>query len=167
MRASEADPQSFEELYTSTVRQVYGAIFMAVQHVQTAEDLTSETYIKAQRGWPPRSGEAGGRRAWLLAIARNVVRDHLRAEQRRPARSLDDPGGYDALPAGDPALDEQAEVREALWSLSERDQELLRLRLAGFSNAEIGQALELTPDAVCVAIRRALQRMAQKLEQRL
>src|SRR5438445_9847337 len=106
MDSTDATSSTFEDLYHACMRQVYGFIFARVQHQETAEDLTSETFFKAQRSWPPRAAAETGRKAWLFEIARNVVRDHARAEERRPVRSLEQEGASRLVVAG-PALDEQ------------------------------------------------------------
>ena len=48
-----------------------------------ADDLTQEAYLRAFRALPAYRGEASAR-TWLLAIARRVASDHLRARGRRP-----------------------------------------------------------------------------------
>ena len=48
----------------------------------TADDLTQETYLRAFRGLDEFAGRSSAR-TWLLAIARHVCADHIRALQRR------------------------------------------------------------------------------------
>jgi RNA polymerase sigma-70 factor (ECF subfamily) len=50
-----------------------------------ADDLTQETFARALRALPSFRGDSSTR-TWLLAIARRVVADHVRAEQRRRRR---------------------------------------------------------------------------------
>ncbi|MEX2663711.1 MAG: RNA polymerase sigma factor, partial [Vicinamibacterales bacterium] len=78
-------------------------------------------------------------------IARNLARDHLRVQARRPAvtplTGLE--GGAPADPAAALALD------AALASLEIEDREVFLLKeLGGLSYAEIASACGLTPDAV-------------------
>jgi RNA polymerase sigma-70 factor (ECF subfamily) len=48
----------------------------------SADDLTQETYLRAFRGLDGFAGRSSAR-TWLLAIARHVCADHIRATQRR------------------------------------------------------------------------------------
>jgi RNA polymerase sigma factor (sigma-70 family) len=45
-------------------------------HIETAEDLTGETFLAAMETWPHR-GVPDDPRAWLYAVAKNKARNHL------------------------------------------------------------------------------------------
>ena len=68
----------------------------------TADDLTQDTYARAIRALPTFRGDASAR-TWLLAIARNVCADAVRANRRRRRRidvvavDVPDPAAADAL----------------------------------------------------------------------
>lgn len=47
------------------------------------DDLVQDTYLRAMRALPTFAAQSSAR-AWLLAIARNVVADHFRSAWRRP-----------------------------------------------------------------------------------
>ncbi|MCR6490712.1 sigma-70 family RNA polymerase sigma factor [Amycolatopsis sp. OK19-0408] len=51
--------------------------------IQSADDLTQETYVRAL-GSLPRFRAESSARTWLLSIARRVVADHIRALRARP-----------------------------------------------------------------------------------
>ncbi len=87
----ELGPPSFEGACDRWYHVVHRFIAVRVQHPQTAEDLTSDTFLKAQRGWPPRNAaQPEGVMAWLFKIAQRCIVDHYRAAGRRPVVSLDD-----------------------------------------------------------------------------
>lgn len=50
---------------------------------QDAEDITQETWIRAQRSLEGFKGDSSVK-TWLFAIAQNIARDHLRALKRWP-----------------------------------------------------------------------------------
>ena len=157
--------QEFEMLYAESFRGIYGYIAARVQDVQTAEDLTSETFLRAWRRWPPRKLSGSVPRAWVFQIARNLVIDHYRAGSRHPTVPLDgvqthDPG---EIPGEDGHLNAIA-LQMTLATLSPRDQDVLSLRLAGLSNREIGSVLDLSEAAAGMACLRALRRLREKLE---
>ncbi|WP_370949596.1 sigma-70 family RNA polymerase sigma factor [Amycolatopsis sp. cg5] len=51
--------------------------------IQSADDLTQETYLRALKSLPRFEGRSMAR-TWLLSIARRVAADHLRTARRRP-----------------------------------------------------------------------------------
>ena len=158
--------QEFEMLYAESFRGVYGYIAARVQDTQTAEDLTSETFLRAWRRWPPRKLTGNVPRAWVFQIARNLVVDHYRASNRRPTEPLDEanvPPDPREVPGEDRHLSSLA-LQMTLASLSPRDQDVLSLRLAGLSNREIGAVLDLSESAAGMACLRALRRLREKLE---
>lgn len=157
--------EEFGMLYTDCFRGVYGYIAARVQDPQTAEDLTSETFLRAWRRWPPRKVTGSVPRAWVFQIARNLVIDHYRASGRRQTIPLDEAQVYNPreFPGENGHLGALA-IQTTLATLSERDQEVLSLRLAGLSNREIGSVLDLSEAAAGMACLRALRRLREKLE---
>lgn len=71
-----------------------------------ADDLAQETYVRAVRALPSFRGDASGR-TWLLAIARRVCADAVRARvrQRRRDRSAPEPRAFVEDSAGVLALE--------------------------------------------------------------
>ncbi|GAA3682055.1 hypothetical protein GCM10022224_052990 [Nonomuraea antimicrobica] len=125
-----------------------GFLLRRTRDPHLAEDLAQETFIKATRallGW---RGENPG--AWLLAIARNVLIDHVRRTRRE--LPLPDPEEL-AVPAFDVSA---VEVREALDRVPEQHRRLLTLvYLEGFSLVEVAAMTGRTTAAVKTAIWRA------------
>jgi RNA polymerase sigma-70 factor (ECF subfamily) len=157
--------EEFGMLYSDCFRGVYGYIAARVQDPQTAEDLTSETFLRAWRRWPPRKVTGSVPRAWVFQIARNLVIDHYRASARRQTVPLDEAqaGNPRAFPGENGHLGAIA-IQATLATLSDRDQDVLSLRMAGLSNREIGSVLDLSEAAAGMACLRALRRLREKLE---
>jgi RNA polymerase sigma-70 factor (ECF subfamily) len=160
------DLQEFEMLYAESFRGVYGYIAARVQDSQTAEDLTSEAFLRAWRRWPPRKVTGSVPRAWVFQIARNLVIDHYRASSRRQTVPLDEANAYSPrdIPGENGHLSAIA-LQMALATLSPRDQDVLSLRMAGLSNRELGSVLDLSEAAAGMACLRALRRLREKLEE--
>ncbi len=68
---------------------VRGFVAGLVRNDALAEDLTQETFVRAQRAKDKRRGESS-LKTWLIAIALNLVRDHFRAAGRAPETSTGD-----------------------------------------------------------------------------
>ncbi|KWX02126.1 RNA polymerase [Carbonactinospora thermoautotrophica] len=88
------------------VRATQAQVWRMLAHLTdpgNADDLAQETYLRAFRSLDTFTGQASAR-TWLLAIARRVAADHLRAAARRPK------------PAGSSDWQQAAELRQALHS---------------------------------------------------
>jgi RNA polymerase sigma-70 factor, ECF subfamily len=97
---------------------------------------------------------------WLYAIARNLWRNSARRDRRR--RDL--LARYRAPAAGDPGVLEPGELRAALASLSEDDQEVLRLiAWDGLTPAEVAVVLGCSQSAARTRLHRARVRLAKRL----
>ena len=110
---------AFNRLVRAYERQVYNVALRVVGDVDTAEDVTQDTFLLAYRSLHQFRG--GIFRAWLLRITTNRSYDELRRRQRRPAGSFDELGfeprvEWSTLAAGeDPdARAERLELSRAL-----------------------------------------------------
>src|SRR5918996_5698371 len=81
---------SFERLYRRHRRDVYGAVLRDVRDPDEAEDVTQIAFLNAFRAM--RRGEQPEKpRAWLVTIARNVIRRRYKAQAVRPHEVALDP----------------------------------------------------------------------------
>ncbi len=155
------DPQAFADLYRRYVVRVYRFIFGRLGDTQDAEDVTAQTFLAAWENLP-RYRDQGSFAAWLFAIARRKVSDHLRRRRKlipldwveNLLQSVDDPL-YALLEA------EELRLAQAIvQGLTERERELLCLRYAaGLSFEEMAQILKRKPSAVKMALYRLLERL--------
>jgi RNA polymerase sigma-70 factor (ECF subfamily) len=145
-----------EELFRAHWPLLYGYLLRRTGDRELAADLAQETFLRATRsflGW--RGGSAA---AWLLAIARNVLVDAVRAH--RSADRLDDTVLAPVEVDDGPLL-----AREQLQRLPSRDRDLLLLVHGhGYSHAEIAAMSGTTAAAVRTAVYRARQRARDILE---
>ena len=124
----------------------------ALRHVgdeALADDLTQETFLRAERSRSSYRGEAS-ERSWLCAIALNLIRDHFRAVGRDPAtttapQTLDsassDEDGEHALLESEMA----ACVGEFLLQLPQPQHDVLALHdMAGLTHPEIAVVLDIS-----------------------
>jgi RNA polymerase sigma-70 factor, ECF subfamily len=123
-----------------------------------ASELTQEVFLRVARG-PLPPADAGGRRAWIFSIARNLALNHVRDDRRRGV-SVE----LDERPAA--ATQElSAALAEALDRLAPLDRDVFLMREAsGLTYEEIAAACELTPDAVRSRLHRARLQLRASLE---
>jgi RNA polymerase sigma-70 factor, ECF subfamily len=144
---------SFERLYRRHRRDVYGAVLRDVRDPDEAEDVTQIAFLNAFRAL--RRGEEPEKpRAWLVTIARNVVRRRYRALATRPREVLLDP---DAAPdLSDLDGPSAGEIAAAIRRLPPNQRAVILLReIQGLSYAEIATELDLSLAAVETLIFRA------------
>lgn len=167
-RESRDEVAAFEFAYESEFPPVYGYIRYRVGSRDITDDLTSHTFLKALdrlSTFDPRKAEIG---PWILGIARNVVRDHLRARRRWGWLPLDWLG---ERPAPGPTPEQAAIQNEqqqrllgALRALSERDRDVLGLKFAGgLTNRAIAQLTGLGESHVGVIVYRAVGKLRARL----
>ncbi len=165
-------PHDFAGWYEDHRATVYRYVRYRLSNREVAEDITSVVFMKALRSLERYDPSKASPRTWLLRIARNAVIDHLRGLQRRGSLHvhLDSvPDLVANLPSQEERLMKQERIQtllNATRTLQERDQQVLSLRYgAELSNAEIAEALEITPNAVAVRIHRALKRLERAVEE--
>ena len=131
-----------------------------------AEEVAQETFVRALR-----QSELTNERAWLFAVATNLVRDEARKDARRrrhlellreeaKAESIVEPEPTDLERAQDRAM-----ARKAIDALSERDREALLMKEEGLDYHEIAQALELSVASVGTTLSRARRRLVEAYEE--
>lgn len=134
-----------------------------------AEDLAAETFTRALAAQA--RGHAAPRKPirWLYRIAHNLVVDHYRARERRPA--------YVALCLAAPRLvvedqaldiavnaERRAWLQFALPYLTQQDQTVIALRLQGYPFSDIAAEIGLSTGAVKAAYHRGKTRLQEVLK---
>jgi RNA polymerase sigma-70 factor (ECF subfamily) len=141
-----------ERLYREIGPQVLGYLQRRTADPSVAEDLLQETFVVIAED-PAALEAAASKRAWLIGIARNLLRHHLRTEglQRRSWRCRADVGfrpgpvAQNQTAGGESPEDPRVEaMRQAIDRLGEAQREVLGLRLGqDLSYAEIAEALAI------------------------
>ncbi|HET7572547.1 MAG TPA: sigma-70 family RNA polymerase sigma factor [Gaiellaceae bacterium] len=142
------------------IRRVYAYVSYRLGHGPEAEDVVATTFERAIRyrhSYTPKRGEPI---AWLIGIAKHAMNDALSAR----ARIGEAPAEVEASTSFEDASIERLALRQAIARLSERDQELLALRYgADLSTRAIAKLVNARPNAVDVALHRALARLRTEL----
>jgi RNA polymerase sigma-70 factor, ECF subfamily len=154
--------RSFERIYRRHRREVYGSVLRDVRDPDEAEDVTQAAFLNAFRAM--RRGDTPEKpRAWLLTIARNVVRRRARLRGERPQEVELDSELLLTLDDGEGSASE--DIHAALLRLTDAQREAILLReIQGRSYAEISFELGLSLAAVEALIFRARRALAEELE---
>ena len=135
------------ELYDEWIQAIYRYTLSRVKHVDDAQDITSQTFLSAWQN-RERYQERGEFVAWLFSIARNKIKDHFRQAQRKQKRiqTLGDDEIYKT--SAEPLHETLIALRQVISTLSEKEQELIRLRyVAGLDFATIAKISRRSPAA--------------------
>ena len=178
-RAKRGDPEALSALYRQFLPRVFGAIAAHVADRATAEDLTSEVFLKMVEGMSlVRSSTEAGFAAWIFQIARLTIASYYRKRQRQPLLlsmdvSLWEQGERDLLlgepSTADPAhlaetRDEWSAVVQAIRALTEEQRQVLVARLIfGYDIATVARMVRKNVNAVKALEFRALRSLRCKL----
>jgi RNA polymerase sigma-70 factor (ECF subfamily) len=170
-RAQHGDGVAFGRLYEAYVGMVFGYVYRRVSDRELAEDLCSETFVRALVGISSFTWQGRDIGAWLLAIARNLLADHYKCARTRaevPAGEVPEPAvpGASAEQTAVGAL-EIARVHAAIAGLIPAQRQCVTLRhLYGHSTAETAKIMGRTPGATKMLHHRALRELARALATR-
>lgn len=167
--AKSGDTEAFARLYDAYLEYVYRYVYFRVSDDETAEDITSQVFLKAWEHLDRYQPGGSPFLAWLYTIARNQVIDHYRT--RKETVSLDEAV---FVPAKDQAVDEQVQsrfqlqaLRDALQFLTEDQQQVLILRfIAGMETREISKQMGKAEGAVRALQMRALQALSRYMKEK-
>jgi RNA polymerase sigma-70 factor (ECF subfamily) len=157
------------EWYERYGRAVYSYVRFHLPSADAAEDVTADTFLKAFRAADRYDPARASARTWLLRIARNTLRDHLRRQRVRrhvPLAAMRDLAA-DAPSAEERLLweEEVARLLEAVACLRPADREILSLRYgSGLDTPAMAELLGLREPAVRTRLWRALSRLRSALK---
>lgn len=156
------------ELHDEHVWSVYG--FFAYRRLsrQDVEDLTQTTFERAIRAWSRYDPARANVNTWLIAIARNLLIDHHDRERSRRHASIDaviDEASLGSTPGPEVPFELSPELARAVAALSEREREVIALRVGGeLSGPEIAALLGLSLSNVQQIASRGLRKLRAQLE---
>ncbi|SDO38801.1 sigma-70 family RNA polymerase sigma factor [Geodermatophilus sp. DSM 45219] len=164
-RAQDGDAEAFGLLYDHYVTMVFRYLLHRVGDRAQAEDFTSETFVRALRRIDSLSFQGRDVGAWLVTIARNIVRDHVKSSRFRLEVTTADMHDADRATDGPEDAVVQALTNEQLLAcirqLGSEQQECISLRfLQGLSVAETAAVMGKTDGAVKALQHRAVRRLA-------
>ncbi|MCK6472156.1 MAG: sigma-70 family RNA polymerase sigma factor [Planctomycetes bacterium] len=167
---SAQDRAAFAELYERHKDRAYGLIFHIVRDRQRAEDALQDAFLNV---WRHAGGlrDLANARGWILRVAANEALRSVKAG-RHARRNLElDAERHEAAPEDaregapvDPEL--SAALNAQLEKLEPEQRNLIALYYAGnLSQREIGEALDITQQAISRKMTAALEALRRGLSQ--
>lgn len=164
--AQQGDAEAFGMVYDAYVDQIYRYLYYRVGSHALAEDLTSETFLRALRRIDSFTYTGKDIGAWFTTIARNLVTDHVKSSRFKLEVSTADMLDADRADDGieQEVLDrlQNAALLDAVKRLKPEQQECIVLRfLQGLSVAETAGVMSRTEGAVKQLQLRAVRALAK------
>lgn len=155
---------NFHEIYQSYAEDVYRFVYWLCGNAQDAEDITSETFVRALTA----SGEIKAEtvKGYLLTIARNLVYKRSKRENRFVSLSAN----LIERQTGPPQQVEQSvslqTARQFIQTLPDVDRTALVLRLQNdLPFGEIASILNISLAAAKVKVHRARMKLSEYMRQ--
>jgi RNA polymerase sigma-70 factor (ECF subfamily) len=171
-RAQAGESEAFGLIYDRYVDTVFRFVYFRVGNRQLAEDLTSDTFLRALKRIGSFTWQGRDLGAWLVTIARNLVADHFKSGRYRLEVTTGDVLDADREDRGPEGSPESAVVDHitnvalltAVKRLNPEQQECIVLRfLQGFSVAETAQTMGKNEGAIKALQYRAVRALARLL----
>jgi RNA polymerase sigma factor (sigma-70 family) len=161
--SSHTDAAAFVEIFESYFDVVYGYVASHGSR-SDADEIASQTFLVAFENRGRFDSRRGSRKAWLLGIATNLIREQARRKRREsPFPDEVRPLGFEAAVETDGSL--AGVLRDELGALPFVDREALLRHVWGeLSYAEVAMALSVPVGTVRSRIFRARHILKPRLE---
>lgn len=166
--AQGGDTTAFGTLYERYVDGVYRYVLLRVGDRHLAEDITSETFLRALRRITSISYQGRDVGAWFTTIARNLVFDHVKSGRSRWEILTDEIAERETRSTGSTGPEQQVisrtmsdELLRCVADLGTDQRECIILRfMEGYSVAETAAIMRRNSGAVKALQHRAVRRLA-------
>ena len=160
--------QYFSQVYDQYVKKIYRFIYLKVSLAETAEDLSSEVFLRLYRHIQKNNPVIDNPQAFLYQIARNVIAEHYRSKKitvvsiEKTTIEIEDIQEK-TKEQGEVSL-EMDRIKEAIAKLQSDYQDLIIWRYVDeLTVPEIAQITGKTEENVRVGVHRAMQALKGKV----
>jgi len=155
VKRAQKDPDAFAKLYDQYYPRIFGYVLRRTANLEAAQDITSETFLKAlgklwQFQWRNVSFSS-----WLYKIATNEINQYFRKAEYKKSVSLEElqERGFELLSPHDPENElieaqeklkqhqDFLEIQKKITKLPAKYQEVIALRF--FEKEQIGKIAEI------------------------
>lgn len=166
-RIRQGDKQGLKDIYEAYIGLIYSIVKDVVQSRESAEDITSDFFIKL---WDKadfyKSGM--GHKTWMTTIARNMAIDYLRKYRKEAASELleeIEPETFTGQAVENESPVEQEvianlSVKEAFSRLQESERQIMNMKILGeMTFQEIARALSIPIGTVTWRYQNAVKKL--------
>lgn len=159
----------FEQIYSTYFESVYRYIWKLSGDEHIAEEITSETFLKAMKSIEDFRGDCD-MRVWICQIAKNTYYSYMKKSHRMVSvdeieiQSITDSNAFIEEQIG--IQEEIRQIRKILHMMSDPYKEVFMWRVFGeMSFKEIGALYGKTDNWACVTYHRARKMIQDRLEE--
>ena len=159
----------FEQIYSTYFESVYRYIWKLSGDEHIAEEITSETFLKAMKSIEDFRGDCD-MRVWICQIAKNTYYSYMKKSHRMVSvdeieiQSITDSNAFIEEQIG--IQEEIRQIRKMLHMMSDPYKEVFMWRVFGeMSFKEIGALYGKTDNWACVTYHRARKMIQDRLEE--
>ena len=164
-QCKKGDLSQFGKLYDKYAQQIYRFIVFKTCNRESAEDLTSITFMKALEGIKGFNPDKASFKTWLYQIARNTTIDHFRSN--RETVDLEDAWGVQSVTDVAKETEQKLQlehVEKYMAQLKPDQREIILLRVwGGHSFAEISEITGKTEAASKMMFKRSMDTLLDDL----
>lgn len=159
--------QEFSKIYDDCIDRIYRFVFFKVNSEEIAQDLCSETFLKAWQAFKKNNEEIENPQAFLYQIARNLVIDHYRekgAVQVVPTESVSITDSGEDLEQKAFDNSEIEMIKTALRKIKQDYQELIVWHyIDDYTIPEIAKMVDKKEGTVRVMLHRSLKALKKEI----
>ena len=159
----------FDRIYKSYSVPIYRFVYIKISSKQTAEDLTSEVFVRFWKTFQ-KSGQDRilNPKAFLYKVAKNVIVDFYRKQTQPLPLPIDEvvelADSSQDIGQKELALSDQEQIQKAIKNLKDEDQDvILWYYLDQMPVGEIAEIIDKSENAVRVMIHRAMQELREQM----
>lgn len=164
-RARSLDQDALAEVHNKYYDSIYRYIAFRVNDAQTAEDLTSEVFLRLLNALRDKSAPQNTLRGWLYGVASRVLKEHYRRKKRDSFTLL-----HEDIPANEQNLDHQVDailqnenLQAVMNGLTEDQQNVLALRFGfGMPIQEVANTMGKSEGSIKMLQARAIAAISQR-----
>lgn len=165
-RARALDQEALTEVHNRYYNSIYRYIAFRVNDTPTAEDLTSEVFLRLLNALRDKSAPQNTLHGWLYGVASRVLKEHYRKKKRDNFTLL-----HDDIPSPEQGVDRQIDVifqnenlQAVLLSLTEDQQNVLALRFGfGMPIQEVADTMGKSEGSIKMLQARAISAISQRI----
>ena len=165
-QARSLDQEALAEVHNRYYDSIYRYIAFRVNDTPTAEDLTSEVFLRLLSALRDKSAPQNTLRGWLFGVASRVLKEHYRKKKRDSFTLL-----HDDIPSTEQGIDHQVDailqdenLRSVMSSLTEDQQNVLALRFGfGMPIQEVANTMGKSEGSIKMLQTRAIAAISQRV----
>ena len=166
IEAARTDKSAFSALFRRHYDEIYRYCARRLPERGTAEDVTSQVFLKMVNNFDSFTGDETGFRCWLFRIACNEVNSFYRTSAKH-SRAMDKLRQQANEPRQTPEekIDDENQakidfLRTALGQLKSDHQDIVTLRyFQGLNSEQIGEVMHMNPATVRSQLSRSLKKL--------